>query len=211
MAIRCVVFDFDGTLVDSNPIKELTFLEIAASWPGGEACMTHLLGRAARGDRYATFSAFAAAMGCPERAEELARRYTVLCEQRILACTERPGAEAALRRLRQTGVRLHINSATPRADLARIIAGRWGADSVDGVHGAPTAKADNLAAILAAEGLTAAETAVIGDGDDDLAAAAACGCPFIAAAFTPGRPSRGGRWSLCHYDQLDSVLEEVGR
>ncbi len=41
--IRVVVFDFDGTLVDSNAIKREGFLRLAAGYPGGAATMAEVI------------------------------------------------------------------------------------------------------------------------------------------------------------------------
>ena len=55
--IRCVAFDFDGTLVLSNEIKGGFFFEVASNFPGGKSCMESIL-LDQSGDRYAIINKF---------------------------------------------------------------------------------------------------------------------------------------------------------
>ena len=52
---KCIVFDFDGTLVNSNSIKRDTFFEIAAQVSDSEHIMEEVLHRSAGKDRYWIF------------------------------------------------------------------------------------------------------------------------------------------------------------
>lgn len=188
--IRCVVFDFDGTLVDSNHIKRESYYAVVEDVPGGAEILGGLLAPCCAGDRYDVFRRFAeragSAVGLDDAgaraawAAELARRYTERCEERIVACEECPGAQAALKRLRASGRAVYLVSGTPEADLLRIVRRRGLDASVQGVFGASRSKAENLRAIMTREGVRASETVMIGDGEDDRIAAEAVGCPFIA-------------------------------
>lgn len=187
--IRCVVFDFDGTLVDSNHIKRESYYAVVEDIPGGAAVLDELLAPGCAGDRYDVFRRFAERAGPAAGldaaahaawAAELARRYTERCEERIVACEECPGAQAALKRLRASGRAVYLVSGTPEADLLRIVRRRGFDASVQGVFGASRSKAENLRAIMTREGVRASETVMIGDGEDDRIAAEAVGCSFIA-------------------------------
>lgn len=179
--IRCVVFDFDGTLVLSNRIKRDTFIDIAADFPHGPAAMTGILQRAP-GDRVAILTEFAAASGAADRAAELIERYTTLCEQRIVVCPERAGASETLAALRQRRARLHVNSSTPADALQRVITARYPAGTFDGVHGGYGCKLSNLRALANGDRTKASDVVMIGDGVDDLIAAREFGCRFIGVA-----------------------------
>ena len=76
-------------------------------------------------------------------------------------------------------MRVHLNSATPRAPLSSIVARRFGKVLFDSVHGGHAEKAENLKAILAQEAIRPDELVVIGDGKDDWEAANRMGCRFI--------------------------------
>lgn len=177
--IRCIVWDFDGTLVLSNDIKHGGFLAIADAFPGGRAAMEDILA-SPPGDRTAILAAFAARFDGDPTA--LVRRYTEWCEERILICPERAGAAAVLTALRAAGIRQHINSATPTEPLRAVIRRRYGDGVFDGVRGGHGAKVANLMAIMAEEGLGPSQVAMIGDGEDDRAAARAVGCRFHGVA-----------------------------
>jgi phosphoglycolate phosphatase len=174
--IRCVVFDFDGTLVLSNDIKREGFFAAVAERAGGPERMARILA-SPPGDRYAIFRRFAEEAG--DDPGELAVRYSSWCEERILVCPERSGASLALAELRRAGISVHVNSATPTAPLRSVVLRRYGEDSFNGVHGGHGAKVANLEAILRQEQLLPASLAMVGDGIDDRDAALRAGCQFV--------------------------------
>lgn len=177
--IRCIVWDFDGTLVLSNGIKRDGFLVLADEVPGGRAAMEDILA-APPGDRTAILAAFATRFGGDPAG--LVRRYSAWCEGQILVCPERPGAGLVLARARAAGLRQHINSATPTQPLRTVVRRRYGDGVFDGIRGGHGAKVANLLAIMAEEGLDPAQVAMIGDGEDDRAAAREVGCRFFGVA-----------------------------
>ena len=50
--IKCVVFDFDGTLVDSNTIKRETFFAIARPWDSSGKIVAEVFERWPAANRY---------------------------------------------------------------------------------------------------------------------------------------------------------------
>jgi phosphoglycolate phosphatase-like HAD superfamily hydrolase len=196
--IRCVVFDFDGTLVDSNEIKRRAFFQVLAPFDPDGARVRAALDAPDAGDRFAVMRALADGMArrgelprgrSPEGwAAEWARAYGVLCERAIASADEIPGAGALLRRLRARGTALFVSSATPEAALRRVVELRSLAPFFEGVYGGPTGKAEHLARIRRRTGAGPEETLMVGDGEDDRRAAAAAGCRFVGVV-RPG-PSR---------------------
>ena len=174
--IRCVVFDFDGTLVMSNAIKREGFFAVAAAIADGAEAMTALLADPP-GDRFAIFAAFCARFG--HDAGEMAEAYGAWCEAAILAAPERTGASEALAALRRDGIKIWINSATPEAPLRAIVKRRYPSGSFDGILGGHNRKVANLKAVRSAEGLHAEEILMVGDGIDDKLGAAEVGCHFV--------------------------------
>lgn len=178
--IRCVVFDFDGTLVDSNPIKRGAFFEVAGAFPNGTARMELILDGAADRDRYWIFDAFAQGLPCVADPVELAGRYTRICQERIAAAPEVAGARNALERLRAAGFRLFVNSATPAEPLGELLRLRDLDGLLQASYGAPAGKSENLKSICTHYGCSPAEMLVVGDGESDRVAADTMGCHFVA-------------------------------
>lgn len=177
--IGCVVFDFDGTLVDSNRIKRAAFFEIAKAFADGPAIMQAILDRADAGDRYWVFEQFVSHLPSCNSARELADQYTRFCDDRITEAQEIPGVSSALSLLRRAGKSLYVNSATPLRPLQSVIHRRGMEHWFDGIYGAPTSKSDNLAAISAVCGVPYGEMLMVGDGETDRAAAEGFGCHFL--------------------------------
>jgi phosphoglycolate phosphatase len=183
--IRAVVFDFDGTLVDSNPVKTRAFAEAVSDLPGGAEALTVALSKG--GDRYRVFAEVGRlllpdgdSVGVAALGRSLARDYGRRCRRGIAAARERRGAAIALRQLRRRGLRIYLNSATPQMDLPDLLRARGWAHLFDGVFGAPRGKADNLRAILRHQGLAPRSAVMVGDSADDLAAAREVGTWFVA-------------------------------
>ncbi len=180
--IRCVVFDFDGTLVDSNAVKERCFHATVAGLAGGSAALAQA--RARGGDRYRIFHEVARSLAPRDRvlaeARRLAAAYGECCATGIAAAKERKGARGAIRRLRSSGLTLCVNTATPKRDVEPILRRRNLRRFFTTVMGSPAGKEANLRAILRRFALSPRCLVVVGDGDDDGAAARALGAWFIA-------------------------------
>jgi len=184
--IRCVVFDFDGTLVDSNHIKRDSLFAVVDAFPDGRDIMEQVISAPNHGDRYAIFKRFAEIAGLPSGSNEnLAQQYGNRCRTLIDACPDMPGAEAAMEALSARQCRLFINSATPEADLQPIVQARRLSRLVAGIFGCPATKAENLRHILILLGVPPRDLVVVGDGADDHAAAEQTGCPFIPVFAYP--------------------------
>jgi phosphoglycolate phosphatase-like HAD superfamily hydrolase len=192
--ISTVVFDFDGTLVDSNAIKREGFFAVAASHSGGAARMQRVLART-EGDRYTIFVAYcddAREAGEPlsESAENLVQRYSEHVDRMVAAAPEMPDATLVLRELRKRQRRVYLSSATPIVNLRNVLQARGWTDWFDEVYGHPASKRETLARIRDAHGLDASSVAVVGDGVDDRDSAACIGCTFFpvgeARGSTPG-------------------------
>jgi phosphoglycolate phosphatase len=196
--IRCVGFDFDGTLVDSNAIKRNSFFDGFSDLdPNGET-VAHVLDVVCPGDRYDIVREIAARLRdggvipADSDIETFARRraaaYTQRCEEAVAKCPEIPGATATLEWLAARGLPLYVNSATPAEPLRRVIELRSMARHFRLSLGGPASKGENLATICSDAGVSPQELLFVGDGEDDRSAALTFGCPF--AAVVQGGPSR---------------------
>lgn len=176
--ILSVVFDFDGTLVLSNQLKRDGFFAIAEEFANGPASMQAIL-QDSPGDRSVILTRFAAVVGGGAEPTALIDSYSRWCEERIVACPERPGASLVLGRLREQGLRIYVNSATPLVPLLEVVNRRYPRNTFDGVYGGHGQKTQNLQAIMAKE-MAAKETIVlVGDGVDDYRASIEFGCRFV--------------------------------
>ena len=186
--IRCAIFDFDGTLVDSNAIKYNSFLDVAAELPGGVKVMASVIDSLADSTRYEIFDRFVADMHIPEMqrialSRELADKYSELCHVEISKAAEIPGAKDALQRLSLSGVHLFVSSATPIEPLHALIRARGWGGLFHGVYGAPESKQAHIRKILDEGGWSPKELVYVGDSDADAIAATQIGCDFIGVCI----------------------------
>lgn len=196
--LKCVVFDFDGTLVDSNAIKRDMFLEITNPWDTTGEIAAGVLERWPTADRYEKTCRIADELisrkllpvgsSLKDWASHLADEYTIQCEKAISCCPEMPGASQVLKELSATGFHLFVNSATPVDPLRKILKLRNWCHFFQGVYGAELDKAANLGKIAEATGATPKEIVHIGDQPDDLQATEQFGCHFVAMADGGRRP-----------------------
>jgi phosphoglycolate phosphatase-like HAD superfamily hydrolase len=190
--IKCVVFDFDGTLVDSNDIKRDTFFEIVQPWDASGEVVAEVFERWPGADRYEKTRKIAEALISRKLLPEdsslkwwgarLANDYTTRCEKAISNCAERPGASQTLMELSRMGLMLFVNSGTPAEPLRRLLELRHWANFFKAVYGAEGSKADNLKNIAQGSGAARHEMIHIGDQPDDWQGAEQFGCHFVAMA-----------------------------
>lgn len=186
--VRCVVFDFDDTLLKSEHVKCKILFQMASCWPGGVKHMQSIMMQPSqiRGERYDIMKSFIArthpsssAEDCELRAQKMAHDYSDRVLEGLRCCDEVNGANALLQKLHGMEVPVYVNSATPINDLRKAIDCRGWAHFFRGVLGSPRTKLENLQTVAKWEGLEPREIVMIGDGNTDRQAAASFCCPFI--------------------------------
>jgi phosphoglycolate phosphatase-like HAD superfamily hydrolase len=215
--IRCVAFDFDGTLVDSNQIKRQAFFDAVADGDPDGFVVAMVLDEIRPGDRYAVTREIARLLcergGMPAGSDpeaaavRWAEDYTRRCEEGVSSCPEIPGASAALEALAGRGIALFVNSATPEKPLQRVARLRSMSHHFRRILGGPASKLANLRRIGDEAGVAREELLFVGDGEDDRSAAASFGCRF-AGVVRPG-PRRFAREPEIRIDDLSGLPRVV--
>lgn len=186
---KCVVFDFDGTLVESNEIKKSTFYKVVERLSGSRKIIDEALSLKVNEERYDVFleiarrlidkKALSQQKTIEEWADAFTDEYTKICEILISKCPEILGATDLLEGLTERKFVLFVNSATPVEPLKKIIELRSLDKYFTRVYGKPCSKIENLRTIMASNMINPNEIIVIGDGESDRLAADATGCHFI--------------------------------
>lgn len=225
--LRTVVFDLDGTLVDTAEDIGAAMNRALHAFglpPLAPPAVRRAVGEGgtalARAALAAASSEPAAAAGTETPAvAELHERYLAEYSRAPAARTRAyPGAEAALARLAGAGVRLAVCTNKPQAPALAILDAlglRAYFAAVVGVGADGLRKPDprHLLAAIERAGGNASEAVLIGDTDHDAAAALAAGVPFLRASFGYGPAPTAlapGEAVLHHFDQLEAALAELG-
>lgn len=173
------VFDFDGTLVDSNKTKEVAFLQLCAN-NRERSYMSGLLKD--RGKiRYEIIEVFC--MQFNYNCNDLINSLDEDIERRVKKSQLRQGALETLSCLRESQHGWHINSATPDSALKSLIQHFFPfREEKNLVIGSSMGKTASLVHISRIKGVSPAEMVFFGDGIDDWEASKQFGCKFIAVA-----------------------------
>ena len=181
--VKCVVFDFDGTLVESNEIKRRTFYEVTKNLVDADIVLDKILSSPDSGDRYDIFDTLIIELKLDREvfvsASKLSDSYTKICEYEISRAPEINGAVKTLKKLRSLGISVFISSATPEVTLQKIISMRGWGNIVDNVLGSPDSKLDHLQRILTENKYSISEVIYVGDSEIDREVALLVGCKFI--------------------------------
>ncbi len=177
--IRCLVFDFDGTLVPSNAIKRAAYFETVADFPEAVARAREIVAANPGYDRFTVFTQLAAEFPDVGQADALAARYGAICEAQILPLLQHGPTRDVIAALNALGVPCHIATATPGPAILRLLDRAHMTQAFSSIHGSPKTKTAALAEIATAEGYRNDEVAMIGDGNNDHTAANEFGCPFV--------------------------------
>lgn len=186
---KLVVFDFDGTLVDSNAIKWQAFARCFDEFPGQLERIMDYCGGYNHTPRWEKFQyVYERILGLSyttEVADRLHARFEAATTQQIIEAPEIPGAGAWLRRVSQR-CETALLSSTPQETLVHIVTARGWADCFQEIRGAPVDKAHWLRTAHRRHALRPQELVYLGDCREDHAAAEQAGCVFIAV---------GDRWT----------------
>ena len=203
-ALRAVLFDMDGLLVDSEPlwfeVERAVMARLGGQW--GEADQRALIG----GSLDRTVSWLLAKAAAPASREDVARWLVAEMAALILArgLPLQPGAGPLLAALDAAGVPCALVTASSRAimDAVLTVTGLSFDVTVCG-EDVRRGKPDPEPYLLAAArlGVPAAGCVVLEDSPTGIAAARAAGCPVIAVPSVPVPPRPG----LITVDSLEEV------
>ena len=183
-ALRLLVLDFDGVVIESNAAKTDALRAVFARFPEHLDAMMAYHHANMSASRFVKFDYLVRErLGRPEDTglrDELAAEFSSQTLERLYACPLVPGAAEFLAEFAHR-VPLYLASVTPAADLAAILARRdlrrWFRD----VYGCPPwTKPDAVRDALRRERCPATDAALIGDSPGDLHAAEETGIAFIA-------------------------------
>lgn len=185
---RVLVFDFDGTLVDSNAIKWRAFAALFADFVDRrDAILTYCLGNnhTSRDEKFRhVYEDILGLPYTPDIAADLRDRFDRATTMPIISAPEIAGATAFLKAATRRWV-TGVLSSTPHATLVRILAGRGWRNHFGVVRGAPVGKAEWLRGFRDEQGIRAGDRVGLvffGDTAEDLEASQEAGCTFVGVA-----------------------------
>ena len=185
--IKFLVFDFDGTLVESNKIKEMSFFRIASQVPNGDTAMAAVY--CANGlTRQDIWRRWITEMGLDmSHYDRFLHQYSSEVDELVARAPAIEGAVELLLYLQTSSVKVFLSSATPEENLKAIVAERGWSGFFRGIYGSPRRKSETLRDIVLPLAGGPELIAVVGDGEDDRLSAEQIGCHF----FPVGRLSTG--------------------
>jgi phosphoglycolate phosphatase len=214
---RAIVFDLDGTLVDSAPDLAAATDHVLHTFgrpPVGLEAVRKLVGDGARALVVRGFES-TGALPPPEQIDRAVEIFLDHYAANIAAHTRPfPGVVAALDRLRDAGLRLGICT-NKREGLTHALLRELGLagyfDAVVGGDTLPVRKPDggHLLGTLAAMQSGPADAVMVGDSINDISAARSAGVPVVAVSFgyTGIAPADLGADTLIdHFDDLWGAL-----
>jgi HAD superfamily hydrolase (TIGR01549 family) len=192
MSLRCLVFDCDGVILDSVPIKTKAFARLAEPY-GGEARDRLVMFHAEHGgvSRFKKFEwFFSEVVGreiTVEESREWGERFAQYALDEVRRCPLIPGARDVLTAWRGK-LPLYVCSGAPEEELRFVLQERELADFFVDICGSPPAKHELLARIVAKADVLPEQTLMVGDAQTDYNAAITVGTLFYGV----GTDLKGG-------------------
>jgi phosphoglycolate phosphatase len=184
MGIRAIVFDFDGTLIDSNRLKYDAYFMLFPADDHHARIIRAVLSEIFEQSRFVILEEILRRLGAREEGplkrevSKLAERYNEIVVAGAKTCPAKPGAEEALKKFAPV-YGLYVSSTTPDASLKEILQFRNWDSYFRAVFGYPHEKSETLQRIIALERVKSAQVLVVGDGESDRKSAVDNGCPFL--------------------------------
>ena len=181
-ATKTLILDFDGTLVDSNPIKWQAFEKCFAGYPYFEAIMAYCRenNHAPRRIKFRhVFENILKQSYTEETEKKLLDQYAAETTQQVIDAPEIPGAQKFLETFALNRLSILLSS-TPHDVLEFILKKRGMEKYFKVVQGAPVDKAAWLRQFFADRKLGKGDALFLGDSEEDARSAEEAGIPFIS-------------------------------
>jgi phosphoglycolate phosphatase-like HAD superfamily hydrolase len=182
-ALRVLILDFDGVVIESNDVKTEAFKQVFARFPEHIDEMMAFHHANVSVTRFAKFDYLLSLLGRPDDSvlrEDIALDFSRRVQEMMMTVSLVPGAEVFLKKLRSR-MPLYLASVTPDSELETILERRGLASWFKGVYGCPPwTKPGAVRDALAREGAAPGDALLIGDSAGDQRAAQMTGVGFLA-------------------------------
>jgi phosphoglycolate phosphatase len=214
-----LVFDLDGTLVDSVPDLRAALNEVLRERGHPPLSLSEVKRMVGDGAPALVARAFAASGGDAADATRALARFLEIYEANAVRLTRPyPGVRETLTALRRRGYRTAICTNKPQRATIAVIEGLGFLPLFDGIAGGdrfPVRKPDSghLLGLISELGAPVAATAMIGDNENDAAAARAAGVRLVLMRYGYARvdpESLAADALLDHFSELPAALERLG-
>lgn len=184
---KVFILDFDGTLVDSNPIKLKAFEKCFGDYPRHRkeileyCCGNHHTPRHVKFRR--VFENILKLPYTTEIEKKMLEAYAAETTEQVIAAKEIPGAVKFLEKFCKTK-ELALLSSTPHETLLHILEKRNFNKYFEIVQGAPVDKALWIGQFLKERGFQREEVLFVGDSAEDAQASETLRIPFVSVGKT---------------------------
>jgi phosphoglycolate phosphatase-like HAD superfamily hydrolase len=175
---KIVIFDLDGTLIDSNLIKRSCFLALCEN-ALETGIMIKLLDDPTN-TRNDIFEIFAKKLCKTDYQESfLLRTFNSNVRNKLSKSKEIKGASKLMIKLNSMGIKMYLSSLTPSAEITPIIKSHGWTDLFDDIFGSPQDKSETIRLLMDNKQFNAKDIVIIGDGEDDFLSAKRNSIDFI--------------------------------
>ena len=214
-----LVFDLDGTLVDSAPDLRAALNEMLRERGRPPLSLPQVKRMIGDGAAALVARALAASGGDPADAASALARFIELYEAEAVRLTRPyPAVPETLAALRRRGYRMAICTNKPQHATIAVLEGLGLLALFDGIAGGDrfaVRKPDpgHLLGLVGAVGARAEAAAMIGDSENDAAAARSAGLPLVLMRYGYARADLdplGADALLDHFAELPNALDRLG-
>lgn len=185
--IKCIIFDFDGVLVESTDIKTQAFAKLYERYGKEvqEKVVDYHMANAGVSRyekvRFISLNILKEPI-CEDSCKNLCDEFSSLVESKVASAPYVKGAKEFLER-NVARYSFFVVSATPQEEIERIITKRRDGQFFKAVYGAPVDKTTAVKTVLKVCRAVPSEALYVGDALSDYRAASACGVRFIARIY----------------------------
>ncbi len=182
---EAVFWDFDGVLMDSNPVRNTGFSAVLSNYPEGEVAQLLAYHRANGGlSRYVKFRYFFEQVRhetvTEQKIKELATAFSTIMRDRLLDGSLLIAETVNWVKEHYQQLPMHIVSGSDQAELRFLCAHHQLAPYFKDIMGSPVPKKQLVAGLLQHYGYQAGNCVLVGDAINDYDAAQVNGLQFFA-------------------------------